>query len=129
MITKEKHPSEYDRRTKVYKTWKAEQDNEIKIEIKGTEDLTEERLKMAISDNVPQDLLKEIMTLVDCNCVIQAYDRFHDTAFPVTVKMQNALNNTYYEFFKERIRRTSCSSCIKRRINRIRQHLITLIDG
>ena len=33
----------------------------IIIDIKGTEDLTEEKLKMAIRDNVPAYLLKQII--------------------------------------------------------------------
>ncbi len=150
MIETEKHPSEYDKRTKIYKTWKKEQDNvttggttetllvevieeetkeEFQLEGNGPEDIKIARLSMAIKERIPTYLLSEIMNLVDCECRIEAYDKFMDTPFPVTVGMQNALNKIYYEFFKERIRRTSCSTCIKRRINRIREQIKLLVNG
>lgn len=127
-----------DKRTKEYRdSIKKEQDNvtlggttvsDITIEINGAEDLTEDKLKMAIRDNVPAYLLKEIMTLVDCDCIIMAYDKFMTTNFRVKVAMQDAINKAYREFYKEKLRRTSCSTCMKRRINKVRLYLGKLID-
>ena len=69
------------------------------------------------------------MLLVDCDCIIMAYDKFMDTPFRVSVAMQDGLNQAYYQFFKERVRRTSCVTCIKRRIKRVREHIKKQIDG
>lgn len=92
------------------------------------ESIAEARHVMQIRENVPKPLLDELYVLQGCECTADAYAKFRDTPFPVTRAMQHALNHTYYEFFKERLRSTSCSSCIARRVQRIREHLATKIQ-
>lgn len=126
-----------DKRTKEYRDSIKEQDNitlagttetTLVIEINGAEDLELEKLKMRIDDHVPDYLLKEIMTLVDCNCKVDAYDKFMTTHFRVTVTMQDAINKAYTQFYNEKLRRTSCSTCMKRRVTKVRTYLAQLID-
>jgi len=132
-----KKEKKIDKRSKEYRDSIKEQDNitmggtteTMIIEIQGTEDLKEEQLKMKIDDHVPDYLLKEMMTLVDCNCKIQAYDKFMTTNFMVTVSMQDAINSTYTHFYGEKLRRTSCSTCMKRRVRKVREKLTAFIDG
>lgn len=136
-----KKTKKIDKRTKAYKDSlkkkpveaKKKESKEkaevFKVVIPQDEDMALERLKMRINDHVPQPLIKEIKELVQCKCILDGYDRFMTVPFMVTVQMQRAINEAYYQFFKERLRTTSCSTCMKRRIKRIRKHLKPLIDG
>ncbi len=113
-----------DKRTKAYKD--SIKNKELKLDL-TPDDLILSRLTMRINESIPTYLLKEIMQLVDCNCVLEAYDAFINTPFRVTVQMQDAINKTYQEFFNEKLRRTSCPSCMKRRLTRIKNHIIKLV--
>ena len=133
----DKYYQSLDKRTKEYKDWKSlkkaskielSTEPEFNIEIKGTENLKEEQLKMSIFDNIPDYLLDEIMKLVSCNCVIEAYDTFIAKPFRVTTQMQDALNLYYFNTFGERLRRTACTSCFKRRLARIRENIISKVN-
>lgn len=92
------------------------------------ESIAEARHVMQIRENVPKPLLDELYKMQGCECTADAYAKFRDTPFAVTRAMQYALNNAYYEFFKERVRNTSCSTCIARRVSRIREYLATKIQ-
>jgi len=117
-----------DKRSKAYKYSIKEEDNFI-IET-NDDDIKIARLSMAIKETIPTYLLDEIMKLVDCECRIQAYDKFiDDNNFRISVKLQDAINKYYEEAFNERIRRTSCPACMRRRITKVRNHIKELING
>ena len=116
-----------DKRTKEYKEWKKSQDTFV-IET-NDDDIKITRLSNAIKETIPTYLLEEIMQLVDCECRIEAYDTFmDDETFRISVKLQDAINKYYTEAFNERIRRTSCAACMRRRITRVRNHIKELIN-
>ena len=61
--------------------------------------------------------------VIDCNCIIESYETFFTTGFSITVLLQNEFITYYREHFNENIRKTSCPTCIMRRLDKIRNDI------
>jgi hypothetical protein len=128
-----------DRRTKKYKDAqakkKAAEAFKLYSENRGdtyttttAEEIEESRLIVAIKTYVPKPVLEQLYTMIECTCTIDAITHFMEVPFPVTREMQIALNEYHYTLFNERVRKTSCSTCIAKRIGRIRTKMAELIE-
>ena len=112
-----------DKRTKAYKESQKAKKVLPKLEGNSTDAIKESKLRMDILEIMPDVIMQELYKIIGCQCTIDAYDHFQQTPFRVTREMQLGINDLYYNLFKERVRRTSCSSCMNRRITRIREEL------
>jgi hypothetical protein len=78
---------------------------------------------LAIEKIVPKVLLDQLGE--DCGCKERQaqLNYFHNNMRIVSTKMQLAINDAYYQLFNERVKRSGCGQCVRRRIDRIKLRL------
>lgn len=120
-----KQEKKVDKRSKAYKdSIKKEQEQPLELEVSVEESLK----RMNILEHMPEPLLNHMYKIIGCDCTIKAYDEFISGTFIISKVLQIILNQVYYNLFNERVHPTSCSTCMNRRLKRIRETLSNKIN-
>lgn len=96
----------------------AEIDKQLEIKL-GIE---HDQLIARIDEHFPKVLLKAMHKYTGCECKLEGVIYFMDALNEVTPEVSAALIQATHEVFQERVKKTSCGSCLNNRINRLREH-------
>lgn len=99
------------------------------IEISNEELIKNNRLINAILKNVPEGILSEMLKILKCDCIIGGYELFYTPKFSISVELQNEFIKYFKDNFNEHIGKSSCTSCIMRRLVKIREHIKSKVDA
>ena len=96
-------------------------------DIKIDTELKEMQRKNKVLETVPQSLLLAMSPYTNCDCTLENYDYFMNSLDQVSIETSSALILATYTAFNERVKKSSCSSCLNNRINRLRKHYNSVI--